>query len=922
MSRVRAGLKSALKWCLKPLSRPFQIHFGYGCQLTRTEVVEVHQIDGAVSRAYAKNNHWIGYKYSKVTDMQGLKLEDIMRREVVTVAPSVSLRQVLSSMTHSTISAIVITEGRAPIGIFTERDAVLFAYGHGMNLNIPIREVMSRDPICLTQDKDIYEAYQLMQDQGIRHLLVVDTSDTFTGLVTEEDFISQLESQLFDQFERIEQIMSRHLITGREGETFHTALHRMIQRRVSCIVVGRDHQITGILSERDVARLLLQGCEPEVTLLADIVSRPPYSINQKDSLLSARRMMVANQVRHLVVIDEDGQWTGLITRHDLAKVINTIFRQVHQRQEAYFRRLYDEAPLPYQSLDENGTLLEVNQTWLNIFGYTKAQVIGHFIGEFLVPGQETRLNHQFVNFISSGTVKGAEFTIKCGSGQEKQVKVDGHIVREKTGRFLHTNCILTDISETRKAQEALNASQEKYRNLVESIPAVVYQASLPPDFMTTYLSPQSERIFGYSQQDAEDDPGFWRRAIYLDDKPSVLAELENLHSSDAPISMEYRMYDKAGRLIWVRDDVRMEYDELGRPVQIQGVLLDITQRKTLEEKLQRSNRELEALINSIPVPVYFMNRKLCYQMVNRAYLDFIGLREDEVVGKHDRELFPQDLAREFEMSDQQVLDEGRTFEDIEQQVPDFKGNLCWFSTRKTPIMNTAGEITGLVGISFEITELKQGEQKRREEEQKQRNALIQEVHHRIKNHLQGVVNLMRLQSNKGLADPVRAESIISQIRTIAEVYGLQSNSETGHVYVCDMVEAALKIHQATSKLKINFQHKLVERAALVPSESVPVALVINELITNAIKHSEPAGTDTPIDITLHTDARSALLAVSNPAESLPEEFDPEGGEQLGTGLRLVRTLLPPQGSRLTITQASGTVSAELSLAAPVVTQHR
>lgn len=611
--------------------------------------------------------------------MSELKVESIMSKEVVTVGRSIPLRRVLELMARKRISAIAIVEDGNPLGIFTERDGVTLSIGQNLDLDTRIGEFMTENPICISQDKDLYAAYQSMQELGIRHLLVEDETGSLSGIVTEEDVVAHLVSCFFGQFGSIEPVMSRNLITAQENDTL-------------------------------------------------------------------------------------------------------------DRQEAHFRRLYEEAPLPYQSLDEHGMFLKVNRAWLETFGYSKEAVIGRFFSDFLTPGQEALLRERFDHFITRGSIRDIEFSMLCGDGSQRLVRVDGRIAYDEHGRFLHTNCILTDITE----------------------------------------------------------------------------------------------------------------------------------RKALEAKIRKSNRELETLLNSIPAPVYFMDKELRYQSVNRAYLDFVRLREDEVIGRTDRELFASNLAQEFEVSDSQVLEEGRVFEGIEQQVPDFEGNLRWFSATKTPIRNCSGNVAGLVGISYEITELKQAEQQRRVAEQKQRDTLIQEVHHRIKNHLQGVVNLMRLQSEEKLPDPLREESIVSQIRTIADVYGLQSDSETGHVYICDMLGAALKVHKATCKLPINYRHEQIGRAALVAGESVPVALVINELITNAIKHTPPDRTDEPISIRLRTDAHRAYLTIRNPADSLPEGFDPEAGENLGTGLRLVRTLLPPQGSHLAISHSTGLVTAELSLESPVV----
>ena len=123
--------------------------------------------------------------------------------------------------------------------------------------------------------------------------------------------------------------------------------------------------------------------------------------------------------------------------------------------ESYFRQLYEEAPLPYQSLDAEGRLLDVNRAWEDTLGYTREEVLGRFIGDFHVPGQEEKLRHGFIDFIRQDSVQAIEFEFICKDGMRKFMAVSGRIVRDNQDRFLRTHCILNDITERKVIESAL-----------------------------------------------------------------------------------------------------------------------------------------------------------------------------------------------------------------------------------------------------------------------------------------------------------------------------------------------------------------------------------------------------------------------------------------------------------------------------------
>ncbi len=126
-----------------------------------------------------------------------------------------------------------------------------------------------------------------------------------------------------------------------------------------------------------------------------------------------------------------------------------------REREAYFRLFYEHAPVAYQSLDAQGRLLDVNDMWLEQFGYRREEVLGRWIGEFLVPGQASLLQQRFAEFLRLGAIRKAEYDVRCRDGECLTVSVDGRIELDEHGRFRRTHCVLHNITARKRLEETL-----------------------------------------------------------------------------------------------------------------------------------------------------------------------------------------------------------------------------------------------------------------------------------------------------------------------------------------------------------------------------------------------------------------------------------------------------------------------------------
>jgi PAS domain S-box-containing protein len=271
--------------------------------------------------------------------------------------------------------------------------------------------------------------------------------------------------------------------------------------------------------------------------------------------------------------------------------MNTTTSSYALTPESHFRRLYEEAPLPYQSLNAEGRLLEVNRAWEKAFGYTREEVLGRFIGDFHVPGSEDKLRQGLEEFKSHGLITGFEVEFLCQDGTHKLMSVSGRIARDNQGRFLRTHCILNDITARKEIEKALQDSEEKYRLAMEATQDGLWDWNVATG--SVYYSPGWSRILG--EKDIRNDYSTWENRIHPEDKPRILKSLRTHLDGETPAwQEEHRLRGVDGAWIWVLGKGQVaKRDRHGNPLRMVGTMSDINTRKQAETTLAKAKEAAE-----------------------------------------------------------------------------------------------------------------------------------------------------------------------------------------------------------------------------------------------------------------------------------------------------------------------------------------
>jgi PAS domain S-box-containing protein len=260
-------------------------------------------------------------------------------------------------------------------------------------------------------------------------------------------------------------------------------------------------------------------------------------------------------------------------------------------------------------------------------------------------------------------------------------------------------------AERKQMEEALKTSEERFRIAAENLTDVVYDWDIK-EKVDWYGD--IDGIMGYPQGEFPRTIGGWAATIHPEDKDYVMAALEGHVKGVAPYLVEYRVMNKDGEWRWWSARGTALRDDQGKPFKMIGSITDITELKLATQNLQEREARYKTLVENIPQKILMKSADYKWISINENLARDFGISPEEIVGKVDRDLFTKELADKYHSDDVRIITNGKTEELEEKYIVD--GKETWVNTIKTPVRDNKGEIVGLLGIFWDITERKQAEE--------------------------------------------------------------------------------------------------------------------------------------------------------------------------------------------------------------------
>lgn len=319
-----------------------------------------------------------------------------------------------------------------------------------------------------------------------------------------------------------------------------------------------------------------------------------------------------------------------------------------------------------------------------------------------------RHDKDMLRSLTSGEPFYAEYRLFRPSGEMRYIQGIGGVEFDAERQPLRLFGSIIDITEKRQAEIALSASEAKYRRLIEQMPAATYTANLDEKFTILFISPQIQRLLGISASEWLKNTKDWLELVHPEDRDRVLVEIRQGIQENQAFSVEYRMFSRSGNVVWVRDNGKVVLDHQGNPTFLQGIMIDISDKKEAEIALQESEEKFRQIADTVReafLMTSFDGQKILY--VNPAYEKISGRScaslyqnsEDWINCVH-----PEDRQRVIEAYQRQVQDKSIFDEEYRIIRPD--GTIRWIEARVFPVTDQSGKTYRFAGIAEDITSRK------------------------------------------------------------------------------------------------------------------------------------------------------------------------------------------------------------------------
>lgn len=433
----------------------------------------------------------------------------------------------------------------------------------------------------------------------------------------------------------------------------------------------------------------------------------------------------------VLVRGEDGtplHWQGIML--DVTDRKNA--EREFEESEARYQRLIEQIRevIVYTDLpDEGDRTIYVSPQIERILGVTPQRWMDEpdLWQEMIHPDDRERVEREFQEYLQGGDDM-SDYRLVREDGRVVWIRDRARTVMGPDGRRFEQG-VFTDITEQKDAEEKAREAEAKYRALVENIPAATYVEELEGNGVITYISPRIEDLVGYSPAEWMADRGLWLKVVHPDDRDWVKEADDRAAPSDGAAIFEYRMIAKDGRCIWIQDYSAPVFDDAGKRMFWQGVMLDITEKKHAEEKAREAESRYRALVENMPAIAY------TEALEGRSATTYVGPQVESVLGYTPEEwvsdpvlwetlIHPDDLERTLAANER--ADQALEPFLLQYRIKAKNGRYVWVNDSSVPVKDESGRLAYWQGVMIDITAQKETEERAHEADAKYK-ALVENI---------------------------------------------------------------------------------------------------------------------------------------------------------------------------------------------------
>jgi PAS domain S-box-containing protein len=616
-------------------------------------------------------------------------------------------------------------------------------------------------------------------------------------------------------------------------------------------------------------------------------------------------------------------------------------RALRESEEKY-RNIVETANEGIFLMNAKFTITYANLRTAEMMGYTPEEIVGRPVMDFICDESKPIAGRRLEKR-RHGISESYELKLMCKDGSPFWAFVSAKPLFNKNGDFTGSLCMFTDNTKRKEAETKLKETLDNLENLVKvrteeleiafnslkeserglaEAQQMAHRGNWEWDIDTdkTYWSEEMYHIYGLNTQDPAPCYEEFLNYIKSDDRDYVVNILKKKPKRE-PCFIDFRIILADGEERTVHMQSEVIFDEENIPIRMRGTVQDITERKKIEEKLRESEEKYRNIVETANEGIFLMNAEFKITYVNKRSVELMGYTQEEAIGRpvmdficeESKPIAEKNLDRRLHGID----------ESYEMKLICKDGSPFWAFISAKPLFNKDGDFTGSLCMYTDITKRKEAEEALANIE----TARKKEIHHRIKNNLQVISSLLDLQAEKFKdRDDIKDLEVIeafreSQDRVISMALiheELHRNEGLDKLNVSQYIKELADNLFLTYRLgndRTRFNKDIEENIFFDMDTSVPLGIIINELISNSLKYAFRGRDHGEIRVKLHragnreckiedSNSTAYVLSVSDNGVGIPKDLDIENLDSLG--LQLVNSLVEQLNGALELERNNGT----------------
>ncbi|MBX2978589.1 MAG: PAS domain S-box protein [Flavobacteriales bacterium] len=610
------------------------------------------------------------------------------------------------------------------------------------------------------------------------------------------------------------------------------------------------------------------------------------------------------------LIDESGNTIGAMgVSRDITRMKQD--QEALKASEERYRDLFENATDLIQSVDSDGRFQYVNNAWYNTLGYSPRELRGLRLMDIIHPDHRDECLNKFKSLIDNRTATPIETIFVAKDGSEVLVEGSSN-VRMQEGKAVATRSIFRDVTSVQKAKQRVQEHEAKLKALFQTSEHMFWTVD-PNIKLTSYnqgYASMMQRLYG-KVPDVDRDPKSPRKLFASEDYHAFWEEKYKVALGGTPVHFETSPLDKGGNRLYNAIFLSPVFGPDGEVTEVFGVGHEITEQKAAESIAEERNARLQAIFQSAAnMMIWTLDHDLritsCnrhFQQLTKAHFGIQPEVGDEFLSEHSSKAAGMRNDRYLERYKAALRGKPQQFE---AELLDVSGKTLWVENFLNPIV-VDGVVQEISCLAYDNTDRKTAQMEILRNLQ-EKEVLLKEVHHRVKNNLQIVSSIFNLQTAH-VGEDERVLGLLrdsrDRIRSMAYIHeSLYQHKDFSSIdlagYIDGLSRSLMMSYSLSGKVEL---HTELEPVELVLDQAIPCGLILNELISNTLKHAFPGQLPGNIRLGLSCSGDLVRISIRDNGPGFPKGLDPNKDGNLG--LELVRTLVEQLDGTLEFLPAKG-----------------